>query len=97
MCFRGAASILWWPNSTSAGLVDRMALRDEASFGCQQWRVARRYLEKLDRLTTIAYRTRNRNSQLKQHAIFRHANSARIGDGRATPWLPKAACASAPP
>src|SRR6516164_1037518 len=37
------------------------ASRDGASFGCQQRRVARRHLEKVSRLGTIAYRTRLRD------------------------------------
>jgi len=60
-----------------------MASRDGASFGCQQRRVASRQLEKLSRLTAIAYRTRLRNrlavdKKSKQHAIFRQAHSARF-------------------
>src|SRR5215471_12008417 len=59
------------------------ASRDGTSFGCQQRRVAWRHLEKLSRLTTIAYRTRFGNhlavdEKPKQHAIFRHAHRARF-------------------
>src|SRR6516162_9156869 len=65
------------------GKLTPTASRNGASFGCQQRRVARRHLEKVSRLGTIAYRTRLRDRLVvdekpKQHAIFRHAHSTRF-------------------